>query len=348
MTFQDYVDQHFIAPTRTPTDTSDAIATTKYVTDAISAALGGGGGSVDFNQTIHFGGGLPYVDVMSGAHGVPAAVPGGPDCTAAIQGQIDYMASNYAGGAVLAPMGVFHVSNGGVIIKDGVQLIGSGQNSTIIRSDVDSKVVSFHVNAKRGCAMENIFIVGHQNQATIQPACFVGTDVAAIIRDCTIWFGSAGLHMQGSDGYVENCFIMGCGIGVLSNGANWYIRDKIDWAGAFSPAHGFYQAAPAAGLLMENHFSQCDFSGPFTDSAVTIADGSNTSAVTFFEGCVFSSPIKINQAKATNIANCELGSTVIQNNSTGPLIVVGNYGFPSIAVTGSGPRVGAGNYNVTV
>ena len=70
---------------------------------------------------------------------------------------------------------------------------------------------------------------------------------SVILRDLTIWFGNSALVDNGVDSLIENCFLSGYTAAVTSQGANWYVRDKLDTIGAYHSTYGFLQGVPFAG-----------------------------------------------------------------------------------------------------
>jgi hypothetical protein len=136
---------------------------------------------------------------------------------------------------------------------------------------------------------------------------------------------------------------------VVSQGANWYVRDKLDTNGSYASTYAFLQGVPFSGASSsENHFVQCDFSGNYTYS-VSIQDATN-SAITIIDGSVFSSPIQVSGAKWTSFSNAEIGSpSFTVSAGAGIVTVTGSYAFSPTTIAGGGSNVvGGSNYNITL
>jgi hypothetical protein len=290
------------------------------------------------------GAGLPNVKVA--ANGCSAAAGDGTtDDTTAIQCQLDYAYTSSGGGIVYFPPGSYLVSGGGLTLKGGVEMVGSGQAVTVVEVKSDSGVVSFDAATCNHSAIKDMSVFGYQSASATTNAVTIGQNCPVILRDDTIWFGNSGLYNQGVDSLIENCFIAGYVGGVTSQGANWYVRDKLDTPGGFTSQYAFLQGVPFTNASSsENHFIQTDFSGTYTNS-IEIQDATN-SAITVFDGAVISSPVSISGAKWTNFANCEIGASVTAN--AGVVTVTGSYGFGGVTVSGSATIVGGNNFNVTL
>jgi hypothetical protein len=269
------------------------------------------------------------------------------DDTSAIQCHLDYAFKHHGGGIVFFPQGNYLVSGGGLLVQGGVELVGAGQAVTAISVKTDSGVAKFDSATCNHSAIKDMSLYGYQGASPTTNTVVIGENCPVILRDDTIWFGYSGLYNEGIDSLIENCFITGTVASVTSQGANWYVRDKLDTSGN-TPTYAFVQGVPLSGATStENHFVHCDFSGNYTYS-VDIED-TTSSAITVFDSSVFSSPILINGAKWTNFNNAELGSPSFTVNATaGVVTIMGSYGFVPITVAGGGTNVvGGGNYNVT-
>ena len=265
--------------------------------------------------------------------------------TVAIQAAINYMDTTYSGGIVFVPAGNYYVP-GGLTLKGGVELVGEGRGSTTIQAQtVDVTVITFDATSNYA-ALRNLFISGYQNAAATTNAVSVANNVAVIMKDCNIWGGASAVYTEGIDGYMENCFVAGWAFAcVSSRGANWYVRCKFDTAGA-ACTHSVYQGLPVVALaIIENNFVACDFSGSFTNS-FTVADGSNTSAITLFATCVFGTTITLTNQRFTGFSSCSFGGDL--NKAAGSCSVVGSYAITGrvFSVTAPG-AVLAGNVNIT-
>lgn len=303
-----------------------------------------------FSGASYFGNGQPWVDAKSGANSCAAAAGDGvTDDTTALQCQINYLNTTYGAGILHIGPATYLISAGGLIIKGGVHIVGDGPTSSIIKTNTDSKVITFDsATCSRWAALENVWVQGYQNSAATQDAVTVGANCPVLLRDNYIWGGKSGLTTAGVDGFYENNFICGAsasGANVNSTGANWYVRDKLDTCG-FTVSVGFSQGTACCSLgVAENHLVASDLSGSFTDS-VAINDGGGTTAITIFSESIFSAPIVITNAKHTSIIGGELGSTML-SNAVGTLAVTGTFAFAATTATGAGTRSCSANINLT-
>lgn len=312
-------------------------------------------GTNDFQSDSRFGG-SPWFDVKSAGHGCAAAIGNGvADDTSAIQCHINYMNTTYSGGIVFVPPGTYIVSGGGIVISAGVWLEGSSPNASIIEVTTDSIAVSFSISGGT-CpsgghlgGMEKLWVIGYQVNTSAQPSTKIGTNCSVTIRDTRLWFGAQGLFNNGADSLIENSFICGWQQCVFSQGANWYVRDKLDSIGITMTGtsaafmQGTYVGPGGATAIAENHFTQTDFSGSFTYS-VYIDDSNNVSAITHIDGGVFSSQVFLNHHKFTMITGTEIGSTTFANNA-GTLLMSSSPAFASTTISGAGGKVCATNSN---
>jgi len=219
-------------------------------------------------------------------------------------------------------------------------MIGSGQAVTVIEVETDSAVVTFDAATCNHSAIKDLSLFGYQSAASTSNAVNVGNNCPVILRDDTIWFGASAIYNNGVDSLIENCFLSGYVAAVTSQGANWYVRDKLDTTGSFPSTYAFLQGVPFTGASSEeNHFVRCDFSGDYMYS-VAIQDGTN-GAITVFDSSVFSSPILVSGAKWTSFSNAEIGSTIVT--------VMGSYAFGSTTIAGGGSNiVGSGNFSLNL
>ena len=229
-------------------------------------------GTNAFANAAYFGG-VPWVDVKSGANGCAAAVGNNStDDSGAIQCQVNYMNTTHGGGIVFFPPASGYHFASGVNVPAGVWLEGAGLSVSSIQVTTDISPITFSISSGT-CpsgghhgGMEKMSVYGYQNAAATSNAVTIGNNCAVTLRDNQIWFGSSGLFNKGVDSYIENNFICGYSASVTSNGANWYVRDKLDTCG-ISSTFGFLQGTPISGVTTaENHFTQTDFSGSFTYS----------------------------------------------------------------------------------
>lgn len=272
------------------------------------------------NGPSYFGNGKPWVDVRSGANSCAAAIGNGvADDTVAIQCQITYMNATYTGGIVFLPCGSYLVSGAsGLKVYAGVWLVGGGSGiagtaCTTIEVAGNTTDVTFQVSASTATCpsgnhyggMEKIAVYGYNNSGATSPAVNITAGCNVTIRDTTMFLGSYGLQNDGVDSVIFGgwaCGYTGC---VLSHGANWYIRLKMDkFAG--TPTYGFNQGASS--FAAENHFTQVDLTCTCSFS-LNINDGGANTALTFFEGSVFDSPISQTSGHVLSITGGEVGST---------------------------------------
>lgn len=259
--------------------------------------------------------------------------PGGA-CTTPIQNAIDF-ANGRSGGIVFIPIpGSYFATS--LVQKGSVRLMGCSRNGVLIDgSSSNTNTLTFDATCTYA-SMENMTITGYTNVAATTNAVTIAQGVPVVLRDCSIFGGSAGLFTQGVDGYVNNCFIMGYVNGIVSNGANWYERVKIDNSGAVTPVGGFLQGSYYTTGVAENTFIACDFSGPFTTYSIKIDDaGQHSSIAKFGSGCVISDPIIINSAKGTMFIGCEFGSASF-TVGTNPTAISACFALTTIVVSGAG------------
>ena len=295
-------------------------------------------GTNQFSSDVYFRSGRPFADVKAwGAVG-----DGSTDDTASVQAALTFIYSTYGGGIVFFPPGNYKTTSP-LTVKGGTRLVGASRIVTLLGSTTtNTNVINFDSTCTYA-GLENLYIVGYQGASPTSAAVNVANNVPVVLKDSHIWGGAYGLQTGGVDGYIENCYIGGQTTNIISNGANWYIRCKIDSIALGSPTNGFLQGTYFTTGVAENHFLQCDFSGTYTNS-VTINDGATSSAVSVFEGCVFSKPVVITNAKLSMFSTCEFGSSITVNSN--PTTFTGNVSFSAVVVSGAG-KILAGNYNLT-
>ena len=297
------------------------------------------------NGPVYMGYGRPWVDVRSGANGCAAAVgDGSTDDYLAFQCQINYMASNFSGGTVLVPQGNYKIGST-LAMKNSVWLVGTSEGPTFLQTGgADITIINFDTSASNA-AMDKIVVACLQASGASRSCVTIANNAVVHILNSQIFGGSFALQNNGVDGTIFNSYFAGDGTGgcgVTSQGANWYVRVKID-QGNMATTCGFQQQNPfPSASSSENHFIQCDFSGLYTNS-ILINDTTNQ-ALTVFEGSVFSAPISITGAKWTSFVGAELGGNV---SSSAALSISGSYGFSGITASGAGTRSCAANINIT-
>lgn len=261
---------------------------------------------------------------------------GGFDNGPVIQAALDYAATH--GMVVQMPAGSYHVATG-IIIPPAVTLRGAGRWATVIDSqDKDISTVSLSPANDSGCT-EGMTILGRNDPSA--GCCPLTIPFGAnnfLIRDVIAWFGVCALYVAGSDGTFDNC-AFGESFGfaaVASNGANWWDRVKIDSTAPYGGPNyvGWFHGATKNDGPVENHFSLCDFSGPYPGGAISINDEFPLS-VTSFEGCCFGGDVVINSHHWTGLGSgCEIGGAVT-NRSPNPLSATGCFAFAPTVISGA-------------
>lgn len=292
------------------------------------------------------------VNIMEGAPGCAVAIPNDSiDDTAAIQCMINYVRTTYDGGTIGIPQGIFTInSSDGLDVRAKVWLEGLGESS-ILQTTIDSSVVRFTTDGT-SCpggnhfgGMEKLQVLGYTGVTKTNGTVDVRDNCNVVVRDNKIFYGQWGLIADGVDSFFENNFIWGYTGAVNSRGANWHYRCKYDQPGPDAATYGIFFGANIAGLtLPENVFYNCDFSGSYTYS-VYVQDTGN-SGIYHFTDPVFSSPIRIDNARVVMIAGAEIGSTSFVTNN-GNVIVVGSYALTATTITGTGGKTCAGTVNLT-
>lgn len=308
--------------------------------------------SVDTNQNVYFGSGRPWFDVRSAQNGCTAAVGNGAtDDTAAIQCHINYMHTTYGGGTVYFPPGSYLVSSGGVIVSQGVWLIGSSIDSTSIQVSADGIAVQAYISGGTcptgglNGGIDRISVYGYQNAAATQPAIRVGSNCVFNIYNSRVWFGVSALNTSGADGLVFNSFVCGMVNCVQSTGSNWYLRAKLDAIGAVPTGAGFSAGANAFGGIAENYLDMVDLScAPCTVSLI-VDDGANTGYVKL-SNSITDSPVTINHIKYIQFSNHTFGSTSLSIGA-GTMAIATSVTGAATTVTGAGGRSCAANAGLT-
>lgn len=257
--------------------------------------------------------------------------------------------------------------NGAGLVPGTQITAGSGPTYTVNHSQTvsaekmwgqsDSNVVTFGPTGGTSCPSGNdgfglqaLAVYGYNAAAGTHNAVTINKGCSYLIRDARIWFGVAGVFTMGTDGLIDNTFICGSNYNVLSAGANWYVRDKLDAcaAAATGTNHAFFQADPYSGWPggpVENHFVQTDFSGAYNYSVYI--DDSTSEAVTIISDSVMSSPIFVGNSKWANFSNAEIGSTNFVANN-GVVTIANSYGLGgSTTPTGTAIYKCSNNYQIT-
>lgn len=249
-------------------------------------------------------------------------------------------ALNAGPGRVQLCAGEYKLISAGLIIPSSVTLEGANQNAVVIDGAGLPNATNAITFASNACDswLRDLTVYGLRN-ATGNTIFIPAGVVGGGLRDVTAWFGAAALFTQATDQDYDNCYIGNSyGLGaVVSNGANWYRRCKVDSSDAVRPTpanqFGFYQGDYANGGMAENHFSLCDFSGDYATSAA-IEDAPAQQAVTCFSGCVFSSGITAGNHKFTVLIGCEVAGAMQGGNA--PLRIAGaSYAVGSVTLGGN-------------
>lgn len=253
------------------------------------------------------------------------------DATAAINGALGSGMGRY-----ILPAGSYNVDT--IVIPNGVELIGEGQFTTTVYGRV-----VFPANQFPG-RLENLCVAAPNsmqiNAVQVEHGC-----VGVIIRDVRALGGYSALYIAGTDCHISNCYFGDSGgtAAVVSNGANWYERCKIDSQSNPGWYAGFLQGEYSGDGVAENHFTDCDFSGPYTFSIYI--DDAHSQAITVFNGAVMSAPCFVGHAKWTAFLGCELTAR-IENAGGAPCTVANCWAASAMKVIGSN-LYKSNNVNIT-
>lgn len=239
-------------------------------------------------------------------------------------------------GKVYLPTGKYNIGKG-INIPSKVSLIGEGQD-TILYGKISFESDSIY------SSLESLRLVGptdpKYNAIHVPKGC-----VGHIFRDLVVSGGYSALYIKGTDCLLSNCFlgdILGRAV-ILSNGANWYERCKIDSYIESKECTAFLQGDSIDPMMLqENHFTDCDFSGPYSES-IQIKDYYKL-AISVFNGCIFSAPVKIDGAKWTAFSTCEFGAN-INNYDSSACTVSSSFGV--VPVKAIGNILKANNINIS-
>lgn len=353
LTFQSVTNPHDF-PTRAVAAATIIPSSVTYLRTAGYAVIGDGGDTLYDKASGSTIGGFQSADgqwwqIAKWWHVTPqmfgAKADGVTDDTTAFQNAIDLINGHFGNsGTVDVPTGDY-LCISGITLKGSVRLVGAGVNGSRINSINYNLATVIVCDALCSYAsIENISVYGYLNAAATHNTVTIQNNALVICRDCVFYGGVSGLNTAGVDCYFENCAFDGYGFNVLSTGANWYVRCKIDTAVASGATAGFHQGAYFTTGVAENHFTQCDFSGSYTNS-IEIADGGQVSALTVFEGCVFSKPIVITSANVSMFSGGEIGSSVTVG--TNPTIINGCAAVSGAIVVSGAGKVVSGCYNIS-
>jgi hypothetical protein len=304
------------------------------------------GGTNTFTGDLFAGSGNPWVDVKSGANGCAAAAGNASnDDTSAIQCQINFMNSTFSGGVVFVPPGNYKITST-LTMKGLVHLHGAGGRgiSFISTAGADLTAIQFDSTAA-GAAMEWITVSCMQNVSATRNCVTIANNDVVYILNSQIFGGAYALSNNGVDGTVFNSQIAGWGsgaCGIISQGANWYVRVKIDQS-AVSTACAFQHTTSFTGASSaEEHFFQCDFSGNYTDGILIQDTGGN--AIIVVSDSVLSSPVSVTGGRYIIFNGDEFAGNIATSVN---MSIAASFGIAAVTVSGAGTRSCAANSNIT-
>jgi hypothetical protein len=257
-----------------------------------------------------------------------------------------FQAAANAGGIVIVPPGNYHFAST-VIISSAVKFVGPGQRAAAITCYGTDLTLLRLSSGSGGACFYDLALEGYMNAAATQHLIVIDQNITEyLFSACRMWGGNYAIRTSGIDGCFFDCGIAGSIGHVLSDGANWWLRCKIDTVDpSMAPTYCFRQLQSFSGATSgENNFDLCDFSGTYTYS-VYIDDSGQNYANTGFNQCIFSSNIYIPSARHTRFSNCEIGINAVSSNA--PIAMVGCWGQVAITITGSGSKQLAGNYQIS-
>lgn len=234
-----------------------------------------------------------------------------------------------SGGTIIVP-GPCRVS-APIFIAKPVHIQGVARAISSLNAIGDTHVLNFAANIE--ASIERMGVYGSQSPTAQHNVVGVEQNAAVYMTDCRFWGGYCSLIDAGCDGVRDNVEFGGAnpqGYAVSSNGANWWIRCKFDGM-ALPQVSAFYQGTGVPGSsVSENHFDQCDFSGPFTFSMI-VDDGGTSNAIMVASGSVFARMIAVNNARWVALNTAEIGAN-IQVNPAVPITVANSYGIVPVSV----------------
>ena len=311
--------------------TNGASSGTWYISAASPANWNAATQQYAFNAPAYFSG-TPWADVRSGSNGCPAALGNGSnnDYVAATC-QATYMSTTYAGGAVFFPCGTYNFAGNTLSVPRGVVLIGAGRSCAILQNTSDASVVSFPASTGGNDynGLQHLTLYGYQNPGATNDVVVVGNNSATFISDATIFYGRYALNNCGIDGTIEDVFASGYTGGLISCGANWYIRVKFDGpiGSGVATTYAYIQSTtPAGATSAENHFMQCDFSGTngnLWSDAVNINNATD-STESIFESSVIGSNVSLTSGFSIWVANELRGGSSFSIGSGATAVVSSN------------------------
>lgn len=285
-------------------------------------------------------GGSPWIDVK----GYGATGDGVTNDTAAIQAAIN--AAQLGGYTVFFPPGWYFITST-LTITAQCRLLGCGPYVSWIScmnapQTVNHDITVLSISGNTGVGfIKELSIWGSNVNTTTFPSLQLQYNCAFNLDEVYALSG-AGVQTGGISARYRNCSFGGWRYAVFSWGANFYSDCSFDssWAASLpSGAVCFNQTIESSDNILENQFSNCDFSGDYSYSLIV-----NTSAAfikTF--SCIFSNAVQIQNAKFVSFIAAEFGSTV--TNSIGVnCCVVGSMAFSGITISGASK---AANLNIS-
>ena len=227
----------------------------------------------------------------------------------------------------------------------------SNNNNGCVAIEVtdDETALNFDTSASHA-ALRNLTIYGYQNSAATADAVIVDYGADVDMTNVTIWGGNWALYNGGVDGTLLNCFISGWGTNggaVLSEGTNWYIRDKLDTTGQ-STGYAFYQNGYFTTGSSEDHIIESDLSGAYISSLLV---GSSNSILTITNSVLGpttgGASFTISNSKVVMASDNEV--TANGSVAGGPLLLSNSWGQGAITIShsGSGTATCSNNYSIT-
>lgn len=285
-------------------------------------------GSVTTNN-VFIKGPYPWADIKAfGAVG-----DGTTDDTAAIQAAISSLtAAN--GGVCYIPSGNFHVTST-LNVPLGVSFLGVGNQSALTTHTSMTSTIFSITAGTANTFYEKLNIAGNPNSSVSAAIFNVPAGCGNIaFRDISAQQHGVAMSIGADACVIDNCFFMGNTGAVIVSGSNWFHGCTFDTSGTTTQQYSILQNSVTT--TCESHFSQCDFSGYFTNACFVMADPNRQSIVTFSQ-CVFgnqfpTTAVDINATggKWLSTTACEYGG----NSGTTGVITVNTTSSPLISIVG--------------
>lgn len=257
--------------------------------------------------------------------------------TAAINGRL----AVYAQQTQLPPL-KYLIDGAGLVMPGGAPLVGASRTYSELYRPSDGTILTVQSTAW-GAEVERLNLQGCRVAPT-QNAVVVDAGAYATLRGLEMWGGKTALQIDASDCLVDDCGIAGAVYGVVSSGANWYRRCKIDDALGTMQYAFVHQRGATTGVL-ENDLQQCDFSlGAAGVNSLLIDDPQNNSKFSFSAGCTFSHAVVIAGAKWCGFSLCTFAAPMTVSPGIA-VVVQGCVAYNPVTFTGA--INGGGNTNIT-